>query len=550
MTGSVHRTLAQISSDYFDAYLEAHPTTAAWMGFHAYDGRVPDLRKPALETRAADLRRFLEALDAIDPADLDDRAWLDYQVIRHQAAFEAFMLEDWRRWARDPLVYLDALDVSNYILRSYAPLERRVHSLIDHLMGFPAVCDAMQANLTQVSRPVLRVAVRLAKGTLSFLESDLPRPVAALEDEALQRRFAAANQAAVDTMASLVGWLEDDVGPRADAGFALGADRFARMLRLGEAVDVPLDHLREIAGADLLRNKAAYLDTVAQIAPGRDPHEVAAEGSRNHPDPDQLIEEARRIVEDLRRFVVQSGVVSVPADENCIVAETPSFLRSAFAMMYPPGPFERVAKEAYYHVTPPRASWSEQRTEEWMTRFAYHFLRGICVHEAWPGHYLHFLHRRTAPSKITRAFGAYSFDEAWAHYCEEMMLEIGWCADDPWARMGQLNEALVRNVRFVCALGLHTEGMTVAEATERFVEDAFMEPAPAQEEAQRGTGDPQYLNYTLGKLMLLKLRRDVRTQERANFDLRRFHDRFLSYGAPPVPLVRALMLGRDDQEIL
>jgi uncharacterized protein (DUF885 family) len=219
-------------------------------------------------------------------------------------------------------------------------------------------------------------------------------------------------------------------------------------------------------------------------------------------------------------------------------------------MMDPPGPFEQVAREAYYYVTPPRAGWSAQKTGEWMTQFAYHTLRGISVHEAWPGHYLHALHMRNAPSKVTKACGAYSSYEAWAHYCEEMMLEVGWRGDDAWARLGQLGEALVRNVRFVCALGLHTEGMTVAEAEERFIEDALMAPATAAEEARRGTGDPQYLNYTLGKLMLRKLRADVRARAGEGFDLRAFHDQFLSYGAPPVPLVRELMLGRGDREIL
>ena len=550
MPEQTRKKLSTIADAYLNAYCETYPNMAVWLGFHEYDGRLPDLRRAALAARATDLRRFLADLDQINPADLDDLAWLDYQVLRHQAAFEAFVLEDWRKWERDPLFYLEPLDISNYVLRNYAPLEQRVRALIDHLRGFHAIFEAMRENLTQVSQPVVEVAARIARGMVAFLEADLPQALADLEDAALRAEFAAANRQAIRLGEQAAAWLEKDLPPRASADFAIGPERFTRMLRLGEAVDLPLERLWEVAEADLARNKAAYLETAAQIAPGRDLQGVVAEGLRNHPQPANLVQEARQMVDSLRCYVIEHGIVSVPYDENCIVAETPAFLRHAFAMMDPPGPFEQVAKEAYYYVTPPEPDWSPEKTEEWMGQFAYHTLGGICVHEAWPGHYLHFLHLRNAPSKVTKAFGVYSAYEAWAHYCEQMMLEVGWQAGDPWARLGQLSEALVRNVRFVCALGLHTQGMTVEEAKQRFVADAFMEPATAQEEAVRGTYDPQYLSYTLGKLMLLKLREDVRTREGEAFNLQAFHDRHLSYGAPPVPLVRAMILGRDDRGVL
>lgn len=479
MASSSHRTLATLSHDFLRAKCAFHPHTATWLGFHAYDGQVPDLSQSALETRSADLRRFLEALDRIDPADLDDQDWLDHQVLRHQAAFEAFVIEDWQKWARDPFYYLEPLDVSNYLLRSYAPLPQRVEGLISHLTGFPTVLDAMRQNLTRVAEPVFKTSLRLARGLVAFLVRDLSQAMADLEDATLQARFEEANREAVRQVERMVEWMETDLAPRATADYAIGPERLALMLRWGEAVDVSLDQLREVAAADLLQNRAAYLETAAAIAPGTDPRQVAADGLRDHPAPENLVDETRRIVDELRRFVIGRGVVSVPTDEDCIVAETPSFLRHAVAMMIPPGPFEPVAREAYYYITPPQAGWSAQKTEEWMGQFAYHILRGMSVHEAWPGHYLHALHLRNAPSKITRAFGAYASYEAWAHYCEEMVLEVGWRVGDPWARLGQLGEALVRDVRFVCALGLHTEDMTIDQAQQRFIKDAFMVPAPA-----------------------------------------------------------------------
>jgi hypothetical protein len=542
--------LDSVTEKYLQSYCKAHPTQAVWLGFHEYDGRLPDLARPALEARAADLEVYLSNLARIDPAPFEDLAWLDYQVVHYHASFERFDLTAWRRWERDPFFYLEPLNVSNYVLRDYAPLPQRAHALVAHLEGLPLVLQAMRANLSRVSRPALNFGLRLAEGMVAFFRDDLPLAMSGLEEGALQDALESAIRTAITHIEDAIVWMKDDLAPRSTADFALGADVLSEMLRLGEAVHVPLERLRQVAAADLARNKAAFLETAAAIAPGRAPQDVIAEGARDHPSPKNLVVETRQMVDDLRRFVIERGLVSVPYDENCVVAETPPFLRFAFAMLDSPGPFEKVAKEAYYYVTPPAPDWPEKKTEEWMTQFAYHVLRGIAVHEAWPGHFLHSLHMVDAPSPVTKAFGAYSAYEAWAHYCEQMMLEAGWRDGDPWARLGQLSEALIRNVRFVCALGLHTEGMTIEEAKQRFIDDAFMEPATAQEEALRGTGDPQYLGYTLGKLMLIKLRDDLKARDGDEFDLRAFHDHYLSFGAPPVPLVRALMLGRDDEEVL
>jgi len=550
MIPSAVQELRTLADAYLRAYCDTYPHVAVWLGFHEYDGRLPDLSRRGLEARRADLRRFLSDLERIDPTDLDPQAWLDYQVVRHEALFEAFAIEDWRRLERDPIPYLETLDVGNYILRNYAPLEVRARALIAHLRGVPAVLSAMRENLIHPMRPAVGVAARIGKGLASFLQDDLPAALSVLEDGALRAELEEAIRDAVREVNAAVSWLENDLAPRAADDFALGPERFARMLALSEGLDISLDRLREVAEADLARNKEAFLETAARLGgPGRDPQQVIAEGKRRHPAPEDLIPTVRQLVDDLRQTVITRGIVSVPYDENCIVAETPPFLRYAFAMMYSSGPFETTAKESYYYVTPPERDWPPEKVEEWMTAFTYHSLWSTCVHEAWPGHYLHGLHTRNAPSPVTKTFGSYAFTEGWAHYCEQLMWETV-CPDDLWARLGQLSEALLRDVRFVCALGLHTAGMTVEEATRRFMEDAFMEAATAEEEAVRGTYDPGYLNYTLGKLMLLKLREDVWARERENFDLRRFHDRFLSYGTPPIPVVRRLMLGGDEGDVV
>jgi uncharacterized protein (DUF885 family) len=252
------------------------------------------------------------------------------------------------------------------------------------------------------------------------------------------------------------------------------------------------------------------------------------------------------MLDGLRAWIVEHDVVGVPSDVPCRVEETPSYLRWAFAMMDAPGAFEEVATEAFYYITPPEPDWPAERQEQWLTKFSYGTLRDVSMHEAYPGHYVHYLHYRRVPSKIRRVFGAYSFWEAWAHYSEHLMVELGYRPEDQELRLAELAEALLRDVRFLASIGMHTGDMTVDEATRMFVDKAFMAEAPARQEAVRGTFDPGYLNYTLGKLMLLKLRDDYRAQREAAgepFRLREFHDRFLSFGAPPVPLVRRELLG-------
>jgi len=365
MIPSAVQELRTLADAYLRAYCNTYPHVAVWLGFHEYDGRLPDLSRRGLEARRADLRRLLSDLERIDPTDLDPQAWLDYQVVRHEALFEAFAIEDWRRLERDPIPYLETLDVGNYILRNYAPLEVRARALIAHLRGVPAVLSAMRENLIHPMRPAVGVAARIGKGLASFLQDDLPAALSGLEDGALRAELDEAIRDAVREVNAAVSWLENDLAPRAADDFALGPERFARMLALSEGLDISLDRLREVAEADLARNKEAFLETAARLGgPGRDPQQVIAEGKRRHPAPEDLIPTVRQLVDDLRQTVITRGIVSVPYDENCIVAETPPFLRYAFAMMDSSGPFETTAKESYYYVTPPERDWPPEKVEE------------------------------------------------------------------------------------------------------------------------------------------------------------------------------------------
>jgi hypothetical protein len=330
--------------------------------------------------------------------------------------------------------------------------------------------------------------------------------------------------------------------PVADDGFAVG-DGLEEMLRLGELVDIPLDRLLAMGKADLEANLDAFREAAAGLEPGLEPSAVYDRHvASEHPAGGDLVAAARSMLEDIRTFLVDRDLITVPSEVRAIVAPTPRHLRWAFAMMSTPGPYETEATEAYYYVTPPEPAWDEDRVEEWLNALNRFALEDISIHEAYPGHYVHFLHFDSAPTEVSRRVSSYAFVEGWAHYTEQMMWEEGYRDGDLRFRLAQLAEALVRNCRFVCAIEMHAHGMTVDEATRFFMENAFYPETPARKEAERGTFDPGYFSYTLGKLQILRLREDYRAAMGSAFSLRDFHDRLLSRGAPPVEVIRQVLL--------
>lgn len=544
--------LAAVVEPILEAYLQRYPGVAAHLGFHEYDGQVSDFDPAAIAAWLAEVRRYQVGLAEVDPTGLsvDDR--LDLEVLRAALEQELFLWDELAEWRRNPMTYLWSIDVSEYLKRSYAPLPTRLEAVTRLLAAVPRVLAQAKANLrSPLPVTFIETALDMYRGSARFLERDLPNEVAAVGPghDDLLHRLEAARGAALEGVWDFMRYLEGQQG-QATTEFAIGADHFRRMLWTGERVDVLLERLLAIGEADLERNGRAFEALVAHIAPGRSPLEVMADLGRQHPSRAALVEETRAMLEELRGWVIEHDLVSVPSEVRIRVEETPSFMRWAFAMMDSPGAFEEVADEAFYYVTPPEDDWPPEQQEEWLTKFDYATLRDVSIHEAYPGHYTHFLHYKNVPSKVRRIFGAYSFWEAWAHYVEQLMMDEGYRPEDAELRLAQLSEALLRDVRFVVAIRMHTQGMTVDEATRLFMEQAYMAEKPARQEAVRGTFDPGFLNYTLGKLMLLKLREDVRARANGQFSLRSFHDQFLSYGAPPVPLVRWAMLGDGSGEIL
>ena len=539
-----------LAAEYLEAMYELSPEMASYYGLHEYDGRISDPSGVARSARISELRRFRERLGGIDPAALGPTERFDYDLITARVSYELYALEDLREYEWNPLVYMYPTDVSIYLKRSYAPLPDRVRSMVRHLRAVPEYLSVAGGNLReQLPRAPLETAITAFEGQAGYVRGDLRGTAGKLGDRALLRELEEASAAATSALERFTELLRGRL-PHADGSFAIGRESYEKMLRYGEMVDLPLERVLEVGEANLRRNQEMLRETAARLNPGADPAATMSALGKEHPSAGRLLPETARLLEEIRGFLIERDIVGVPSEVRCRVEETPPFMRWAFAMMDSPGPFERTATEAYYYLTPVEPHWSPEEQEQWLSRFNYHTLKDVSIHEAYPGHYLHYLHLANAPSDASKVLISYAFTEGWAHYCEQMMVETGYGNYDAKLLLAQLGEALLRNCRYIVSILMHTQGMTVEEATRYLMEHGYMDELPARKEAARGTFDPGYLNYTLGKLQLLKLREDYERERGMSFSLREFHDRCLAYGAPPVPLLRKQLLADGVEDIL
>jgi len=451
---------------------------------------------------------------------------------------------------RSPQYYLgwmsDSLDPSAYIALDYAPLEERMKAFTRYLENVPTAVKHIRQNLAMpMPRTWLQLGIDGFGGYATYFRDDVPAIWAAVKDEDLQKAFASANKEAVSAMQNIADWMISNM-PEATEDFALGAELFKEMLWDTERVDIPLEELEAIGRADMARNLKDLNSACAEFAPGATIQVCFAQMSDRKPK-DGSVEAARDQLEETRQFLVREDLVSIPGDELALVNEAPPYARSNFAYISIPGAWEKNQPSVYY-ISPPNPAWPEQVQADYIAGEA--DLLFTSVHEVWPGHFLNFLHANRASFFYGRVFVGYAYAEGWAHYTEEMMIEAGLRDGDPETRIGQISNALLRDARFLSTIGLHTKGWSVEDSKQFFMEEGFQSEGTAIQQAARGTYDPAYLNYTMGKLMIKRLRDDWTATRGGRKAWREFHDEFLSYGGPPVPLVRQQMMGEAEPEAL
>jgi len=533
-----------------EAHIEAHPQWAVGQGRHEYDGQLPDWSRAGIEKEIKRLHQQREEAMAFadDQMTADQLYQREYLISRVDQ--DLFWMEKAQLPFRSPQFYLgwmgDSLDPSAYIALDYASLEQRMAAFTRYLNNVPKAVGQIRENLAMpMPRTWLQLGIDAFGGYAAYFRDEVPAVWIAIEDEELQQAFASANKQAIEAMQDMADWLKSNM-PGATEDFALGADLFKEMLWDTERVDISLEELEAIGRADMARNLQNLNDACAEFAPGKSIQVCFAKMSGNKPK-DGSVESARDQLKEIRKFIVQQDLVSIPGKEEARVNESPPYARSNFAYINIPGAWEKNQPSVYY-ISPPNPAWPEGVQADYVAGEA--DLLFTSVHEVWPGHFLNFLHANRASFFYGRVFVGYAYAEGWAHYTEEMMSEAGLRAGDPEARIGQISNALLRDARFLSTIGLHTRGWSVEESKRFFMEEAFQSEGTAIQQAARGTYDPAYLNYTMGKLMIKRLRDDWTATRGGRTAWREFHDEFLSYGGPPIPLVRQQMMDEVEPEAL
>ncbi len=538
-------TFSRFADEYFAASFARSPSRATRVGIHDSDANLDDLSRAGIEARVAELKQEQQELAAIRRGKLSFDDEIDAQLIDNQITSALLDLETLRTWENNPMGYvrLPGGAIDGLMKRDFAPGPQRLRSVIARLRQVPRTYAAAKENLKNPPKEFTDLAIRMCKGSVGFFEKAVAgwAKAAAGGDGQLLAEFDQADKEAADAARDFSSWLQNDLLPRSHGNYAIGAANFLAKLKADDMVDLPLPELLGKGELQLAKDHAAFVETARLIDQGKTPAQVMASLSDVHPGEGDLIASVARSVEAARQFVIDKDLVTVPSQVRVRVEPTPPYARSgSFASMDTPGPFESRATEAFYYVTPVEPDWDEKHKQEHLRLYNPWVVGMIDVHEAYPGHYLEFLYAPRFPTRTRKLTHSSTNSEGWAHYAEQMAVDHGFGNGDPKMRLAQLSEALLRDCRYVVGIQLHTAGWTVEEGAKLFHEQCFQEPANAYEEARRGTYNPTYLYYTLGKLEIQDLAREY--MEKKHATLKQFHDAFVSQGALPIPLVRRILL--------
>ena len=550
---------SKISNEYISGYLEWRPQYGVDLGLHEYDGKITNYSKSSIDGELARLKKYQSELTSIDTNVLSQKAFFEYKILLTAIDEEIFNFVVRDRYKNNPMTYAGVFDINIYIKRNFAPLEDRIKSIIQiEKMAQEVYADARKNLADSLPEPFIKTAILIAKGISDFLSNDLLIAIKDIKNNNLMKEFEIVNKKTIEEIDNYAEYLKNEKLPKANMKYSLGKDNYKNILK-SEMIYIEPEEILEIGLKELKREQILFEETARKIDPSKKPIDVFKEIQKDHPTPESLISDSKKNLEAIRKFLVDKNIVTIPSDVRVKVEEMPQFARATgFASMDTPGPFEKISTEAYYYITPVESYWPEKQKEEWLTAFNYYTTDIVSIHEAYPGHYIQFLHlNSSSASRLLKIFGSYAYTEGWAHYTERMMVEEGFGRDKDSVtaakyRLAQLDESLLRLCRLCVSVKMHCQGMTIDEAAKFFMDNCYYEKKPAEQEAIRGTYDPGYLYYSLGKLMILKLREDYKKQEGADYSIRKFHDAVLDNGMPPVPLLREILINNKNtwKEIL
>ncbi len=564
------QTFRFLSDQYFsEVFFKYSPTAGTQTGLHQYDTQLEDYSAATVQHQAADLHAYEKKIEAIDPSALDASVAADREILLNSIRSQLLSLEVVRNWEKNPDNYSSGVTNSIFVLmeRPFAPANTRLRAAVAREKLIPQVFLEARRNLKNPPRIFTEIALEQIDGLVSFFQTDVPSAFADATDPEAKAAFAKSNAAVIQSLKDYGVWLKADLLPRSNGDFRLGSDTFRKKLLYDEMVDIPLDRLLQIALDDLHHNQSEFNRIAHELDPTKTPQQVLAELATIHPAPDQLLPAFHQTFASLVDFINTHHIITIPSRVEPTLEETPPFMRATTqASMDPPGPYETHSTKAYFNVTLPEKDWTPEHIAEHMAAFNAGTIISTSVHEAYPGHYIQFLWQDQFPSKVRKLIGTNTNIEGWAHYCEQMMLDQGYGApgttgpdgklidqrEAKLIRLGQLQDALLRDARFVNSIKLHTaQGepsgtWTTDQAAAFFVHEGYQSPAVGLMETKRGTADATYLYYTLGKLEIMKLREDLKAKQGAAFNLQQFHDDFMRQGPAPIKIIRKAMLHNDS----
>ncbi len=527
-TGTPREKFAQMRQQFLFDWLQADPGKGRDLGLHEFDGKVADYSKAAIEQRIAKVTKVRAELGALDTKTLSADEALDHAILQKQMDMFLFNSVERALYQRDPRYYEELFAVNTYLDRDYAPLADRAKRLLAHEKAALLQTKNIFENLSdKMPKAIVETAIKVYKGYVEYLKGDVPKLLKSVNDSAFQAEFTETNNLLAAEAQKVVDKLVKESLPKADNSHVLGAETYKKLLLVQEGLTLPLAEFKAAGEKNLQENKKAYqaLQKKAKVT---------------RPKATELLATATSLMDSSREFVLKKGLVTIPTNDKAVLKETPPFMRWNSAFLNGPGPFEKNATTAFYYITMPDPAWPKKEQQEYIMPKG--TLLSTTVHEVYPGHFLQGQWERRAPTTVQAMFGSYSFVEGWAHYAEQMIVEEGFGQEDPQNKLGQLSDALLRNCRYVVSIGIHTEGMTLEQAAKRFQTDCFQDKATAREQAVRGTFDPGYFAYTLGKIQILELRELAKKKLGPQFSLKKFHDALLSHGSPIVPLIRERVL--------
>ena len=549
-TGNADSAFQALAKNYIKGYLDWRPQGGVALGFHQYDTQVTNVSASSIESEISRIKVTDSLMAFIDTTALSPQAYEDYRILKLEIDNELLNFVDEKTFSTNPMNYAQLVDLNGYIKRDFAPLDYRVRCMIKVEEQFPEMYAQAKLNLEDsLARPLVDMAIEISKGTAAFLGGDLLVALKGVNNDSLMKAFTAVNQTAIASINDYVRYLQTVKLPKSNNHFALGEEKYRKMLRFVEMIDLPPEKVLEIGMAELKKEQGVFNAAAHIINPNKTPVEVYKDVEKEHPTADSLLPEVGNHLEGIRQFLIDHNIITMPSEVRIKVKETPPYARAwTTASCDVPGPFETKATEAYYYVTPVDPSWTPQQKEDWLATFNYYTTDVVTIHEAYPGHYTQFLHlNASGATDVEKIFSSYAYVEGWAHYTEKMMLDEGYGNNgDPVKaskyRIAQSGDALLRICRLCVSIKMHCMGASVDEGTKFFMDNWYQGEKPSRVEAMRGTFDPLYLFYTVGKLEILKLRVDYQQQEGANYSLKKFNDAMVDHGMPPIRLLREVLL--------